>query len=105
MTAEDRLRGPVPLFPNPTARSADRRWTSNVPREEWNRACDEVGVRVRMYEGTKHAFASHGLRRNVAKEKLQKFLGHADARSTDRYAKLADGPARRHAAAGSSRRA
>ena len=91
VTAEERLRGPVPLFPNPTGRSVDRRWTSNALREEWNRACDEVGVRVRMYEGTKHAFASDALRRNVPKEKLQKFLGHADARSTDRYAKLADG--------------
>jgi integrase len=42
-------------------------------------------------EGTKHAFATDALRRGVAKEKIQKFLGHSDARSTDRYAKLADG--------------
>jgi integrase len=91
VTAQDRIRGPSPLFLNPTGRSADRRWTANALREEWNRACAQVGVRVRMYEGTKHAFASDALRRNVPKEKLQKFLGHADARSTDRYAKLADG--------------
>ena len=46
-----------------------------------------------MYEGTKHAFASDALNRNVPKDKLQKFLGDTDARSTDRYAKLADGAA------------
>jgi hypothetical protein len=43
-----------------------------------------------MYEGTKHAFATDAVRLRVPKERIQKFLGHADARSTDRYAKLAD---------------
>ncbi len=88
---EERLQGPVPLLPNPTARNAEKRWIANAPREEWNRACRKVGVRVRMVEGTKHAFATDALRRGATKDKIQKFLGHADQRSTDRYAKLADG--------------
>jgi site-specific recombinase XerD len=43
-----------------------------------------------MYEGTKHAFASDAVRRGVGLELVQKYLGHADRRSTERYAKLAD---------------
>ena len=45
---------------------------------------------VRLYEGTKHTFATDAVRRGVDEYRLQKFLGHADARSTRRYARLAD---------------
>jgi hypothetical protein len=40
VTCEQRLHGPVPLFPNPSARNRERRWTANALREEWNRACE-----------------------------------------------------------------
>ncbi len=43
-----------------------------------------------MYEGTKHAFASDAVGRGVDLYRLRDFLGHTDARSTERYAKLAD---------------
>jgi integrase len=87
---EERLRGPVPLFVNPTARNAERRWIANALREEWKRAAGRVGVYgVPMYPGTKHATATDALRRGVPLEKVQELLGHSDARSTLRYAKLA----------------
>ena len=45
---------------------------------------------VKMYEGTKHSFATDAVARGVPKEVVQKYLGHADPRSTDRYARLAN---------------
>ena len=48
----------------------------------WKRACAGVGVRVSLYEGTKHALATDALKRGVSERQVQEFLGHADARST-----------------------
>ena len=90
VTPESRLRGRVPLFPNPTARNREGRWIANTLREEWNAAASSVGVRVWMYEGTKHAFASDALARGGRIHNIRDFLGHTDARSAERYAKLAD---------------
>jgi len=86
----ERIQGRMPLFPNPSARNREKRWIANALREEWNRACREVGVRVRMYEGTKHSSASAALRSGTTLERVQRALGHADRRSTERYAKLDD---------------
>ena len=80
----------VPLFPNPTARNRERRWIWNALAEEWHGACRRVGIRVKLYEGTKHAFASEAVRRGVQLKYVKEFLGHADIRTTERYAKLAD---------------
>jgi len=43
-----------------------------------------------LYEGTKHSTATHMLRRGVQERTIQALLGHRDARSTRRYARLAD---------------
>jgi site-specific recombinase XerD len=47
----------------------------------------EAGVYVRFHEGTKHTFASEAAQR-VPLKHVQDFLGHADIRSTERYAEL-----------------
>ena len=90
LTAAERIGGNVPLFPNPTARNAEKRWLSNALREEWNRACAKLGITVKMYEGTKHSSASAAVRSGKPLEVVQAALGHADRRSTERYAKLDD---------------
>ena len=90
VTSEDRLRGPIALFPNPSARNGERRWIANTLREKWNRAAEGLVVRVKMYEGTEHAFASDALARGVDLHRLRDFLGHSDAHSAERYAKLAE---------------
>ena len=38
---------------------------------------------------TKHAFATDAVQRGVPMEQVQKFLGDADRKSTERYARLA----------------
>jgi site-specific recombinase XerD len=80
------------LFPNPTGRRTQHRWLSNALRLEWNRARERAGVKinVKMYEGTKHSFATDAVARGIPMEWVQKFLRHADRRSTERYARLAN---------------
>ena len=90
VSKEEMLRERIPLFPNPTARNRERRWIANTLREEWNRAAEKVGVRVRMYEGTKHSSATAWLAQGSSLQMIQRMLRHADSRSTERYAKLGD---------------
>jgi len=90
LAPEARLRGGEPLFPNVLARNPERRWTYYALRDEWLRACEKAGIRVKLYEGTKHAMASSAVRRGVDLKRVKDALGHADIRSTERYAKLAD---------------
>ena len=78
----------APLFVNPRT---GRRWTHCVLRDQWIRAAESVGLEgVRLYEGTKHTMATDAVRRGVSERALQAFLGHRDARSTRRYARLSD---------------
>ncbi len=90
VSKEEMLLDRVPLFPNPSARNRQRRWIANTLREEWNRAAAKVGVRVRMYEGTKHSSATAWLAQGSSLQMIQRMLRHADSRSTERYAKLGD---------------
>ena len=43
-----------------------------------------------MYEGTKHSSATAWLAQGSSLQMIQRMLRHADARSTERYAKLGD---------------
>jgi hypothetical protein len=45
---------------------------------------------VKFYEATKHTMATAAIERGVNERTLQRMLGHADPRSTRRYAQLAD---------------
>jgi len=56
----------------------------------WKAACVATGVEISLYEGTKHSRATDLLRQGVTERVLQALLGHRDARSTRRYARLAD---------------
>ena len=79
-----------PLFQNP--RSGQRYAPSSL-RRIWVRACRVVGIEgVSLYEGTKHSMATDAIRRGVSEPgPPNTFLGHADVRSTRRYARLSDG--------------
>ncbi len=78
----------VPLFTNPRAGT---RWSHWALTDAWKRATEAVGVAgVKLYEGTKHTMATDAVRRGVGERQLQAFLGHKDARSTRRYARLGD---------------
>ncbi len=89
--AVERLIGDRPLFLNPTGRSARGRWLAGALRQQWDRAATRAGFHgVRMYEGTKHSTATALRRDGVPLDVIRAAAGHADARSTELYAKLAD---------------
>jgi hypothetical protein len=71
-------------------RGRELRWTHDALRTTWLRACAEVGVDVGLYEGTKHSSAT-AWRSGGMSLKHVRMLRHRDARSTERYGKLADG--------------
>jgi integrase len=86
-----RLNPVLPLFRNPNARAQDRRYIHHVIRTGWNRAVKAAGLEpVALYEGTKHSTASALINAGVRLEVIQAACGHADRRSTERYAKLAN---------------
>ena len=85
-TAERRLAGEVALFWNPTARNRAKRWTPNPMEEQWHRACEKVGVRVPLQEGTRHATLTQ-LGGALSETVLQAFSRHKDSRSLRKYSK------------------
>lgn len=92
-TAERRLSDEV-LFrvPHVRGRRPKGPWSMTRLRATWYEACDRAGVeRVPFYEGTKHTFATLvALRAPDREHVLQRYLGHADSKSTRRYKQLAD---------------
>ena len=88
---ERRMRGGL-LFENPQGEDPSRRWTPTSLHRRWEAACRAVGLTepISLYEGTKHTFATNAKRRGVEDRLLQRFLGHRDRRSVERYARLAD---------------
>jgi len=89
---EARLEG-APLFALPYfghGRRPAGGWNATSLRRDWHSACAAVGERAKLYEGTKHSMATDLLRRGVHERTIQVLLGHRDARSTRRYARLAD---------------
>jgi integrase len=74
------------LFPNPRT---GLRFTHWALRDTWLKASREaLGRPVRLYEGTKHSAATAWKADGHEDRVVQAMLGHADARSTARYAKL-----------------
>jgi integrase len=85
-TPERQLRGEVALFPNPTARNVSKRWGITAAEREWERACDAVGIRVSLQEGTRHCILTK-LGTEMPQMVLQAFSGHRDAKSLEHYSK------------------
>ena len=78
----------APLFTNP---NTGKRWSHWALGSRFKKAGRAVGIEgVKLYEGTKHTMATDAVRRGVSERALQTFLGHSDARSTRRYARMGD---------------
>lgn len=87
LTGASLLNRTAPLFTNPATGGP---WAKSALRRRWEAACAKVGVRIGLYNGTKHTLATEQIRRGTTERTLQAILGHADAKSTRRYARLAD---------------
>ena len=91
ISAADRLRN-APLFPNPRGKTETKRWSHSALDRTWNRASMDALQRkaAPLYEGTRHSFATLALNAGAELYHVQRYLGHTDSKTTERYAKLAD---------------
>lgn len=65
-----------------------KRTHENIWRQANKKAHEKYGVPiVGMYQGTKHSFGMQRLNAGFSKDLLQTVFGHADKKSTERYAK------------------
>ena len=82
----------TPLFRNPRGHTESKRWSPSALDRAWNSAREAaVGYRIApLYEATRHSFATLALNDGAELHSVQKFLGHTDSKTTERYAKLAD---------------
>jgi len=79
-----------PLFPNPDAQNADKRWTPAAARRVVRAAMAATGLWFKPNEALRHCFATSAAGRGVDIEKVGFYLGHADhSKTTKRYVKLA----------------
>ena len=86
-----RLRDPDAwLFQNPLAWNASCQWSETALRRAWAGACKRVGVRVGLYEGTKHTLGTLLKEQGVEDRVLARIFGHADVRSVQPYARIGD---------------
>jgi integrase len=78
--------GDAPLFVNPRT---GRRWKETAIKRVFYKARGAAGApAVSLYEAGKHSMATEAYARIGDERVVQEMLGHADARSTRRYAQL-----------------
>jgi|SRR5271157_2160612 len=75
--------GDAPLFPN----DKGQRWSGPALRSVWHKATKACGLKVGLYEGTKHSSASNALLEGKSLEEIQHALRHRDPASTRVYAR------------------
>lgn len=81
------LRGKLPeawVFTNKTGQP----YSSEGLRKLWHRARVKVGIpEIKLYNATRHSFATAALSDGHSLEIISKALGHADRKSVEKYAK------------------
>ena len=83
--AERRLVSTAALFVNP---ETDSGWHPSSERRIWIAACKALGVRIRPNEGGRHFFATAAVASGTELGTLQRYLGHVDPKTTQRYIRL-----------------
>ena len=85
-TPEAKLRDEIALFWCPTARNAEKRWSDDPLRQEWNRACVTAKVpHIPLYQGTKHTTATALAEGGIGVYALKALGGWKDSRSAEHY--------------------
>lgn len=77
------------IFQNRIARKAGNRYTLESLNRLWKKACEKVGVKIRLYEGTKHSSCEQFINEKLGNvDELQALTGHARRDSVMKYAKI-----------------
>ncbi len=77
-----------PLFVNTDPQSKTGWWSKSGLSRVWANACGRAGVKVSLYEGTKHSLGTALKAAQVDDRTIAKLFGHADQRSVAVYAKV-----------------
>lgn len=65
-----------------------RHYSHNFLSKIYNKAIDKLGLKIELYEATKHSFGTQRINEGVPENLLREWFGHAKAEMTRRYAKL-----------------
>ena len=60
----------------------------NALRKTWKNYCEKAGVKISLYNGTRHSGASQAINRGVSLDIISKALGHSSVQVTTRYASM-----------------
>lgn len=63
-----------------------RPYSESYARKLWNRITGEMGIRISLYQGTRHSSATEAATR-VSMDVISEFLGHTSQRMSRRYVK------------------
>ena len=64
-----------------------RHYSESYARKLWNRITSAMGIRISLYQGTRHSSITAAVER-VGYDDVQEFVGHANRAMTKRYGKM-----------------
>jgi integrase len=65
-----------------------RPYTDSRLRKIWYRACRKAGIKISLYNATRHSIASQAVEKGVPLELIQQALDHSSIKTTKRYASI-----------------
>ena len=65
-----------------------RHFSSRRVNTVWQSAATKAGLKITLYEATRHSFVSQAISSGVPERMIGDFLGHKHASTTRRYAKM-----------------
>jgi integrase len=84
---DDRVKNYLPeawLFPNPRT---GRPYNQHALTRRWKATLEKLGAqKVRLYDGTRHSFASQLINEGVPQDQVRDLMGHSTSKMTERYA-------------------
>jgi hypothetical protein len=81
------LRPPMRITSPFVFQKSGRPYSESYARKLWNRITSEMGIKISLYQGTKHSSATEAVNR-VGMGRVQEFLGRTRSAMTKRYAKM-----------------
>jgi integrase len=64
-----------------------RHYSESYARKLWNRITSEMGIKISLYQGTRHSSITAAVER-IGYDDVQEFVGHANRAMTKRYGKM-----------------
>lgn len=76
------------LFTCMSSHQLGGRYSSAIMLRLWNKACEEVGIKIKMYDGLKHSGCCQYINeRGLSESQLMLITGHVKLETVRKYAK------------------